>query len=186
MRNFVLTFFVLTSLSSADIEVSDVNYESKFSFKGEDYVLNGAGIRERFFLDLYTIGLYLKAKSSDGNFILNSKNHKCIKITVVSSLITADRFSKGMNDGFNKSTNNNTDSIKAEIAELKRGFGNDFNVGDTFVVFFGSDGDTEIYKEDNLQVIIHPNKVFQNALLGMWIGDNPVVGGLKEDLLGYD
>lgn len=186
MKKFGLLFFIITSLSSADIEVSDVNYKSNLSFKGEDYVLNGAGIRERFFLDLYTIGLYLKAKSNDGNFILNSKNHKCIKITVVSSLITAERFSKGMNDGFSKSTKNNTDPIKAEIAELKKGFGDDFNVGDTFVVFFGSKGDTEIYKENKLQVIIHPNMVFQNALLGMWIGENPVVGGLKEDLLGID
>lgn len=186
MKKLIFALFVITSLSSADIEVSDVNYKSNLSFKGEDYVLNGAGIRERFFLDLYTIGLYLKDKSNDGNFILNSDNNKFIKITVVSSLITAERFYKGMNDGFKKSTNNNINPIKVEIAELKKGFGDDFNVGDNFVVFFGSGGETEIYKGKRLQVIIRPNKVFQNALLGMWIGDNPVVGGLKEELLGLD
>ena len=117
MKKFIFAFFTLISLSSADIEVSNVNYQSNLSFKGEDYVLNGAGIRERFFLDLYTIGLYLKEKSNDGNFILNSENHKFIKITVVSSLITADRFNKGMDDGFKKSTNSNINPIKFEIAE---------------------------------------------------------------------
>lgn len=186
MKRIFLVFLVFTFLTSADIEVSGVTYKSRLSFKNEQYVLNGAGVRGKFFFDLYTIGLYLKEESTDGNLILNSISKKLIKITVVSSLITADRFSNGMDDGFEKSTNGNTDSIAREIAELKKGFGKDFNVGDKFTLFFDSDGSTTIFKETKLQVKIPPSYAFQKALLGMWIGEDPVVGDLKEELLGVD
>lgn len=186
MKRIFLVFLVFTFLTSADIEVSDVTYKSRLFFKNEQYVLNGAGVRGKFFFDLYTIGLYLKEESTDGNLILNSISKKLIKITVVSSLITADRFSNGMDDGFEKSTNGNTDSIAKEIAELKKGFGKDFNVGDKFTLFFDSDGSTTIFKETKLQVKIPSSYAFQKALLGMWIGEDPVVGDLKEELLGVD
>lgn len=186
MKKFFTVLMVLLVFTSADVEVSDVSYKDSVLFNDESFVLNGAGIREKFFLDLYTIGLYVKNKSTSGSTILNSPDNKFVKIVVVSSLITAERFGKGMNDGFNKSTGGNTDSIKTEIALMEKGFGKDFNVDDEFLVFFGGEGETKIYKGDELKITIPKNKEFQRALLGMWIGSNPVVGDLKEELLGID
>lgn len=181
-----MLFLVSFTLLSADIEVSDINYKSSLSFQNETFLLNGAGIREKFFIDLYTIGLYVKGKSTSGSSILNSNKNKFVKIVVVSGLITADRFNKGMDEGFEKSTNKNVAPIKSEIAQLKKGFGSDFNVGDEFDVYFAGTGETKIFKAGKLTITIKANKVFQKALLGMWIGSDPVVGDLKEDLLGID
>jgi len=186
MRKILFILPLLFVLTSADVEVSDIEYKDRMSFLGKDYVLNGAGIRENFFLDIYKIGLYLDSKNSKHKAILNSEQDKFVRIVVVSSLVTADRFANGMDDGFKKSTGSNTKPIEKEIQQLKKGFGTDFNVGDEFVVFFGADGETKIYKENNLKITIPVNKTFQKALLGMWIGDNPVVGDLKEELLGID
>ena len=186
MKRFIVLFLAVVTLSSADIEVSDINYKDKVEFNGATYTLNGAGIREKFFLDIYTIGLYLKSKNIDGEQILNSGKDKFVRIAVVSGLVTADRFNKGMDEGFENSTNNNIEPIKSEIAQLKKGFGNDFNVGDKFDVFFASTGETKIYKEGVLSVTIAANKIFQKALLGMWIGHSPVTSSLKEELLGVD
>lgn len=186
MRRFLILLLAIVSLSFADIEVSDINYKSKVIFEGKTYTLNGVGIREKFFLDIYTIGLYLNSKNISGEAILNSGEDKLVRIVVVSSLVTAERFNKGMDEGFEKSTDDNISPIKSEIAKLKKGFGNDFNVGDEFDVYFSSTGETKIYKSGTLSVIIPSNKIFQKALLGMWIGKEPVTKSLKEELLGID
>lgn len=186
MKRFVFLLVVLVTLTSADVEVSDVNYKSSVNFKNETYTLNGVGIREKYFIDLYTIGLYVKEKSSSGSDILKSDKNRFVRIVVVSGLITAPRFNKGMDEGFEKTTNGNVNSIKNQIALLKKGFGNDFNVGDEFIIFFGEEGETKIYKSGKLKVTIPANEVFQKALLGMWIGENPVVDDLKDELLGID
>lgn len=186
MKRLILLFVTVFFLSSADVEVSGINYKTALSFKGENFELNGAGIREKYFFDLYTIGLYVKSKTTNGSSIINSLDNKFVRIVVVSSLITADRFGKGMNDGFEKSTGGNTEYIAPQIAQLKKGFGKDFNVGDEFFIYFGGNKETQIFKGDQLKITIPPNKEFQKALLGMWIGENPVVGDLKEELLGTD
>ena len=69
MKRFFFGFFTLFLFTSADVEVSDVLYKSEVTFNNEKFVLNGAGIREKFFLDLYTVGLYLKTKSFGLKFV---------------------------------------------------------------------------------------------------------------------
>jgi len=91
-----------------------------------------------------------------------------------------------LNDGFEKSTQGNTEPIKDEIAMIRKGFGTDFNVDDEFIVYFDKSGETRIYKSGKETVAVPANKTFQKALLGMWIGENPILNRLKEELLGTD
>tara|TARA_B100000963_G_C22539290_1_gene631422 strand:+ start:582 stop:1115 length:534 start_codon:yes stop_codon:yes gene_type:complete len=174
-------------LISADVEVSDVHYKSKERFLNENYVLNGVGVRDKFIFDIYTIGLYVKEKSVSGSVILNSDANKYVRIVIVSRLVTAEKFSDGLDDGFEKSTRGNTAPIKKEIELVRKGFGADFKKGDEFIVFFSKSGATKIYKTGEKPYLVSSdNKIFQRALLGMWIGENPVLDDLKDELLGID
>ena len=136
MKRVVTLLFVMVLMVSADVEVLDVDYKSKEKFLNEDYVLNGAGIRDKFIFDIYTIGLYVKEKSTSGSVILNSDANKYVRIVIVSRLVTAERFSDGLDDGFEKSTEGNTAPIKKEIELVRKGFGADFEKGDEFIIFF--------------------------------------------------
>ncbi|MBO72301.1 MAG: hypothetical protein CMD35_01670 [Flavobacteriales bacterium] len=186
MKKIVALLFATVLFVSADVEVSDIKYKSNEKFLGGEYVLNGAGVREKWFIDLYAIGLYVKEKSSDGSVILDSDANKFVRIVIVSSLITAEKFHKGLNDGFEKSTQGKTDSIKKEIALVRNGFGSDFAADDEFIVYFDKSGETKIYKSGKETVKVPANKDFQKALLGMWIGEYPVLDDLKDELLGTD
>lgn len=186
MKKIITLLFVAVFLVSADVEVSDINYKSNDKFLNEEFVLNGVGIREKWFLDIYTIGLYVKAKSKVGSVLLDSDANKYVRIVIVSGLITVERFNNGLNDGFEKSTQGNTEPIKDEIAMIRKGFGTDFKVDDEFIVYFDKSGETRIYKSGKETVAVPANKTFQKALLGMWIGENPILNRLKEELLGTD
>jgi hypothetical protein len=186
MKRFLLGFFTLFIFTSADVEVSDVVYKSEVTFNDQTFVLNGAGIREKFFLDLYTVGLYLKTKSSSAEVILNSEESKLLRIVVVSGLITSDRFNKGMDEGFKKSSNGEEHLYLDQIELLKNGFGSDFNINDEFFIHFELDGKVSIYKGSKLRMVIPSNISFQKILLGVWLGKEPAGNELKENLLGID
>ena len=81
MKKIITLLFAALLLVSADVEVSDVNYKFNDKFLNEEYVLNGVGIREKWFLDIYTIGLYVKDISKDGSVILNSDSNKYVRIS---------------------------------------------------------------------------------------------------------
>ena len=92
-----------------------------------------------------------------------------------------------MDEGFKKSTGGNTEPIKEEIELVRKGFGADFEKGDEFIIFFGKSGETTIYKKGQKPYVVpSKNKVFQKALLGMWIGKDPILDDLKDELLGID
>ena len=187
MKKVVTLFFVMILMVSADVEILDVDYKSKEKFLNENYVLNGAGIRDKFIFDIYTIGLYVKEKSTSGSTILNSDANKYVRIVIVSRLVTAERFSDGLDEGFEKSTGGNTEPIKEEIELVRKGFGADFEKGDEFIIFFDKSGETTIYKKGRKPYVVpSKNKVFQKALLGMWIGKDPILDDLKDELLGID
>tara|TARA_B100000674_G_scaffold100597_2_gene73165 strand:- start:1619 stop:2182 length:564 start_codon:yes stop_codon:yes gene_type:complete len=187
MKKITLLIFTMILLVSADVELLDVDYKSREKFLNEDYVLNGAGIRDKFIFDIYTIGLYVKEKSTSSSVILNSDANKYVRIVIVSRLVTAERFSDGLDEGFEKSTGGNIDPIKDEIELVRKGFGSDFEKGDEFIVFLGKTGETTIYKKGRKPYVIpSKNKVFQKALLGMWIGEDPILDDLKDELLGTD
>ncbi len=186
MRKIITLLCLSVLLISADVEVSGVNYKTVDNFLDEEFILNGAGIRGKWFLDLYTIGLYVKSKSKDGSVILNSDANKYVKIVIVSGLITTEKFNNGLDDGFEKSTQGNVEPIKEEIDIIRKGFGTNFEIDDEFIVYFDNSGETRIYKSGKETVSVPANKTFQKALLGMWIGENPVLKGLKEELLGTD
>ena len=186
MKKIITLLFATLVLVSADVKVSDVNYKSNEKFLGEDYVLNGVGIRDKYIFDIYTIGLYVKEKSSVGSLILDSDANKFVRIVIVSNLVTAEKFSNGLDDGFEKSTEGNTNPIKKEIELVRKGFGSDFEKEEEFFVYFDKSGVTKIYKAGKETVSVPANKVFQKALLGMWIGENPILDDLKDELLGID
>lgn len=183
MRQF-LVFILPIFLLSADLVVSDVEYKSKINFESESYVLNGAGVREKFFIDLYTIGLYSKTKTTNATYHINPNENRLFRIVVVSSLITAEKFTTALDEGFEKTTDGNITDIKNEIEVLKKGFGTNFSAGDEFFIFMGKNAETKIYKSKDLKVSIPSNKTFQKALIQIWLGEKSVVGSLKNELLG--
>ena len=67
MKNFILILFAVASLSmgtvSAQVTISDVTLPATMDAAGTSLMLNGGGLREKLWFDLYVGGLYLEAKN---------------------------------------------------------------------------------------------------------------------------
>lgn len=186
MRKFLCLFFIAVLCMSSDITVSDIKFKGNESFHGHKFVLNGAGIREKYYIDLYVLGLYLRKKETSANKVLNANEPQMFRLVCVSNLITAEKFNEAMEEGFFNATNGNPDKYKKEIQTLKDAFSGTWKIGDEFVIFYTRKGGLELYKNNQLKATINSGIQFKTTVMKIWLGPKSVSDDLRDELLGVD
>ncbi len=108
MKKLILSIFLLTSFffSFAQKEIAGVTIPTKVKFNESTLSLNGAGIREKFWIDLYVGGLYSEEKYSNASNVMNDDKTMAIKLHIISSMITTKKMIDAVDEGFKKSMNN--------------------------------------------------------------------------------
>ena len=183
-KQILALFLVAFSLLSmnAQTTVSGVKLDNKLSLEGKDLTLNGAGIREKYFMDMYVGSLYLTKKSTNAQDIIDSKDAAAMKLNIVSGMITSDKMIKAINEGFESSTNKNTASLKTKIDKFKGFFKEKIVKGDAFIIMYDGD-DVSVYKNGVKKGSIDGHD-FKKALFGIWLGKKPADDDLKDGMLG--
>ncbi|WBL20895.1 chalcone isomerase family protein [Zunongwangia sp. HRR-M8] len=185
MKKYVLLLVAVCSLTvmSAQKKVGGVELPAKVEFKGETLNLNGAGVREKFWIDLYAGGLYLTDKNSDAEKITNADKPMAIKLHIVSKLITSDKMIDAVNEGFENATEGKTAPIEAEIKRFQGFFSDEIKKNDVFdLVYIPGEGVIS-YKNGKEKGTIK-GIAFKKALFGIWLSKKPAEDDLKEAMLG--
>ena len=107
----ILTGFIFSVPTFAKTEIGGVTLPDTLKIGDETLVLNGGGIREKFWLDLYVGGLYLSQKETNSQKIIESDQPMAIYMEIVSGMITSERMIEAVEEGFQKSTGGNTGPI---------------------------------------------------------------------------
>ena len=166
----------------AQTVIGDVVLPNTYMAGKEKLVINGAGIREKYFMDLYVAGLYLVAKSNDAKQIVSANSSMAIRMVMISSLVTSSRMIESVLAGFNKSTNGHPEKYKIQIEQFKKAFADEIKKNDVFDVVYSMES-ISIYKNNVLRTEIKGTD-FKGAVFGIWLGENPVDTDLKANLLG--
>lgn len=146
-------------------------------------VINGAGVRTKYFMNMYVGALYLKKKSKEASTIINADEEMGIHLRLVSSMVTRDRFKESVTEGFK-----NASSGKATSEEQKKFMSclsEEFKDQDKIYLDYVPKIGTKIYKNSELKGTI-PGLEFKKALFSIWLGSNPAQESLKNDMLGKE
>lgn len=185
MKKQIIALFLVafTALSmNAQKTVSGVKVDDKLSLEGKSLSLNGAGTREKMWIDLYVGSLYVTKKTTNAQDIIDSKDAAAIKLNIVSGMITSDKMINAVNEGFENSTNKNTAPLKAKIDKFKGFFKEKIVKGDVFVIMYDGN-EVNVYKNGAKKGSIEGHD-FKKALFGIWLGKKPADDDLKDDMLG--
>ncbi len=185
MKKIILVMIALISINftSGQTKVAGVTLPNSENFQGKTVSLNGAGVREKLWIDLYAGGLYLTNKSSDAKSIIAANDVMSIKLHIVSKLITSDKMIEAVDEGFENATNGNTQAISGKIATFKSFFMDEIVKNDVFdIVYLPSKG-VVVYKNDKELGTIE-GMDFKKALFGIWLSNKPADDDLKEAMLG--
>ncbi len=177
----------LGTLSTAHaVQVQGANIEDTATVAGKTLVLNGAGARIKAVFKIYAIGLYLTEKKNNTADVLALSGPKRFKIVFLREL-TSDEFGSAFLAGINK--NLEKDEKTKYVNQITK-------FGDLFTEFEGVKKGEVIIGDYNPAVgttitlngkqlgSALPDVGFYNAILRIWLGNNPADNLLKPALLG--
>lgn len=167
-------------------QVGNVTKEPVARVAGSELVLNGAGLRKRFNLDIYVIGLYLPKPQSSAQAAITTEGPKRIALTLVRDL-TAKWLVEGLYEGLQDSTTEeefkrlkgSADAMAAVMLPLEGA-----RKGDVLAVDYVPGSGAQVVVNGRTIGGPIPGRDFYQALLKIWLGDKPVDAELKRQLLG--
>lgn len=166
-------------------EVAGVKIDEQVRVGNSELVLNGAGLRSKLFVKVYIGALYVTEKAATPAGLIEAGNARRMSLRLLRDL-DADSLYGALHDGLK---DNNTQAELAtlkvpieQFAELMRKIGN-VRSGDSIAIDFTADGvGVSLNGEARGKV---QSATFGQALLKVWLGDNPVDASLKKALLGH-
>ncbi|MBQ4822507.1 chalcone isomerase family protein [Aquimarina sp. MMG016] len=175
--------FISTFSVNAQTKVGDATLPNTVTFGGESLVINGAGIREKFFFDIYAGGLYLQKKSTNAASIAKADETMAIKLDILSGMMSREKMAGALRDGFKKATNGNTAPLKDKIEKFIGFIKDEIEVGQVYDIVYEKGKGSIIYKDGKEKGYI-PGMDFKTALFNIWLGNKPADKGLKNEMLG--
>jgi hypothetical protein len=164
-------------------EIEGVNLPESLEVAKSKLILNGAGVRSKFFMDLYVGGLYLENKSNNPQEIIEGDEPMAIRLHIISSLITSKKMENATREGFENATKGNTEPIKIQIEEFISVFKEKIEEDDIFDLIYLPDKGLEVYKNSELKSRLE-GLDFKQALFGIWLSEKPAQKSLKKEMLG--
>lgn len=172
----------LLPLSLQAKEISGVELNKTLILNEQPLVLNGAGVRSKFFIDLYVGSLYVPTLLDNTAAVL-AADTVAVRLNITSGMITADKMKDAISEGFDDATDGSTAGIQAEIAQFMGLFNAEILDGDQFTLLASKGVGVTAFKNGEVQATI-AGEVFRQALLKIWLGDEPAQNSLKEAMLG--
>ena len=167
-------------------ELAGVRLSPTVQVGGSTLVLNGAGIRWRLVVRVYTAGLYLAAKASTPEAVLAAAGPKRLHVVMLRDIDGNDLgklFTRGKQD--NSSRADFAKSIPgtlrmAELFAVKKRL----TQGESFSVDWLPGQGTSILINGKLQGEPIKEPEFFQSLMRIWLGTSPADANLKDALLG--
>lgn len=191
MRRLILACFLIFSASSAawsstaTTEVAGIRLPDRVSVSGRDLVLNGAGLRRIFYMNLYVAALYLPERLHDTRDILNRDIPRSFQLTLLRDISTQQNLDV-LKDGL--VANNSPEEIEAIQQEVDNFLGyirglREVPAGTAIQLNYMPGIGTRVSVNGRFLGTI-PGEAFNRAMLRIWLGNDPAEGNLKRALLG--
>jgi hypothetical protein len=179
----LLTGLLFSPLTSArEIAGIDLPETLQLSVGTTPLVLNGAGIRKKFFFKIYVAGLYLPSRQTSTEAILDMPGPKRVHMHFLYKEVERDKLVTGWQEGFeNNLDNTSLAKLAPRLAKFNQLF-RSMHRGDVIDLDYQPEEGTEVLFNGELQGRIE-GKDFYTALLKVWLGQEPADADLKTALL---
>jgi hypothetical protein len=165
-------------------QIAGIEMPDAMDMAGAPLILNGAGVRTKMFMDIYAGGLYLVAKNSAADKIIQADEPMAIRLHMVSGLVTSEAMEEATRDGFDNATGGDTSAIASDIEAFIQVFREPISEGDIFEIAYQPGKGMQVYKNGEFKSTVDGGLPFKQATFAIWLGDKPAHSGLKKGMLG--
>lgn len=166
--------------------LAGVTYHNAVEMQGRPLLLNGAGIRYKTVLKVYTAGLYLEQKAHSPAAVTALPGAKHLSITMLREIDSRELgklFARGMEDNIDKAS---FSKLIPSVLRMSQIFSDHktLQAGDVFMIDWIPGTGTVITVKGQAQGEPFKEPAFFQALLSIWLGEHPADWKLKDALLG--
>lgn len=177
----VLAALMISSLAVAR-EISSVTLPDSMQVGEDTLLLNGAGLRKKFFVKVYAGGLYLKQKNQNPQEIIEADEPMAVRMHFIYDGVSSKKLIDGWNEGFGKATGGNILPIKKEIDQFNSFFTEEAKENDVYDIIYSPGQGVSVFFKGTLKGTVK-GLDFKKALFSIWLGKKPADSGLKEGML---
>ncbi|PCJ35814.1 MAG: chalcone isomerase [Moraxellaceae bacterium] len=179
-----LIFALLISMQLSAMEIGGIDMPNTMTGEGYTLELNGAGIRDKFFMEVYVGGLYLKNKTNNAPDIINANEPMAIRLHITSNIITSKRMRNASIEGFDNALDGIKDeSLQTKINSFLATYTEKIKKGDIFEMIYTPNKGVDIFK-NTVFITTIDGFSFKKALFGIWLCNTPPQKSLKKGMLG--
>jgi hypothetical protein len=182
----VCTLAAADTARALDVERS-VRIDDSASVAGRQLMLNGAGVARRLVFRVYAIGLYLIDRKDTAAEVLATEGPRRITIAVLRG-ISGTEFQRAVADHVHRlGLQHEREMVRDQMAVLVSAISRQpdgLREGDTLTLDWVPGTGTVVQLNGKALVAPMPGQAFYNALLSIWLGDDPAEPSLKPKLLG--
>jgi len=163
-------------------ELGGVVLPDKATAGGRDLVLNGMGLREKLWIDVYVAGLYLERKATDPGQILESEQVKHLRMQFLYKKVTAQQLVEAWSGGFEANAGEAAAPLRDKLDRLNSWMV-DVGKGDemSFTTVPGQGLEVQIKGQSKGTI---EGDDFARAFWSIFLGPQPPTEKLKKGLLG--
>ena len=182
MKNVLFFLFLFIGLESfaQTKTINGVKFPLTEKIGKNELVLNGGGLREKYWMDLYVAALYLETKTSDASKVIYGTEEMAIHIKIISSSVTRERFLESVNEGFANATSKASAEDKKKFISF---FSDEFKIGDVIHFDYTPEKGLKVTRNGVVKGTISGYD-FKKALFSIWFGSKPADENLKKGMLG--
>ena len=151
---------------------------------GTTLQLNGMGLREKLWIDVYVGSLYLETPSQDPAEIIAQPGAFRVQMDFLYKEVSGKKLADAWREGFEK--NQSADSLaklSVRIEKFNALFSESAVTGDRILIDYLPSQGVRVIKNGKLLGTIE-GEDFKQALLAIWLGEAPADKELKEGMLG--
>jgi hypothetical protein len=168
------------------VELAGVRYAPSVQLGNVPLQLNGAGIRYKFIIKVYTAGLYLSSKAPSAEQVLGQAGPKRMHVVMLRDIDANELgklFTRGMQDNAPREEFSKFIPGTLKLAEIFSAQ-KKLKAGDSFFVDYVPGVGTTVLVNGKVTADPIKEPEFYSALLRIWLGERPADSALKDALLG--
>ena len=170
------------------LEQAGVKYSPSVQVAGSNLQLNGAGVRYKFVIKVYTAGLYLGTKATTPEAVAGAPGPKRLHVVMLRDIDANELgklFTRGMQDNVPRDTFSKLIAGTLRMADIFSAK-KKLVAGEHFSVDWVPGVGTTVLVNGQAQGAPVKEPEFFNALLSIWLGPNPADQQLKDALLSQE
>jgi len=177
-----LTALLLSAAPVSALTVEGQSFDPAVTMDGQSLKLVGAGLREKWFMNVYAMGAYSASGACDAGALVRAEEPKMLRIKMLRD-VSGAKMAATIGEAFDEHMPKDASAaLKASRAKFQGYFTDECTKGTT-IEFFYEPGQGTSYRHNGKNMGAIPGADFARVLWDIYFGGNSCCGGLKAGIL---